>query len=425
MNRNLLLAALAVAGLTGDLLAQGTEAVLKNNSSVQIKLPLELWGVEGPITDLHHQSATFMAQGQSVTIPKTIDGIDVTIGGTSILNNAGNRVPIRAGSIRRLQDFEAHTGDAQLMGATRSLFSLSGGLARDAAVMNTMAANHSALVNGVVGAHTSVLSAARLQAIAEETAAIPAEVTRAANPLAAGPSGSVAGTGYTGGTLKAAGHVYVDAVTGAEYLIPDLDLVVEPAENVLLGTVSSVSLGNGADVPPSFVIGDMLCIMNQDPRFGQELLGFGLLEQTPEAFFTALQPGMAMTAIGYTVGDNVFYAIHVENEELLDPTAEGLVVGVTRWRFDADEVRIDGVTSESAGLTLEVEFRVNGVWSAPDDLGLAPDPAIIGVPGAGAFNYRLRNDPTVPLIDRIRIRAYDADGNRIFNQGYQRAAVDQ
>ena len=415
-----ILALMATACLAGDALAQGTEAVLRDDSVLTIKQPLEIWGVEGPITDLETASATFTAMGQRVTIPRRIDGENVSIGGTNFLNNAGNLIPMRAGQVNRLRDNRvtdlALTGQR---GATRSLYSFSEGLAKDPQSVAQLTHNHRAYVNAVIGAYDGVLPPATIQSIVDETNAL---VSAADAATGLGTVSVPTGAGYSGGTLKAAGHVYVDTLTGEEYLIPDAELVVELAENVLLGKVRAANPGD-ADTPPSLVVGDMLVILNQDERFGQEMLGFGLLPLEKDVFFAGLQPGSDIAIGGYTVGDGVYYATILESETTIDPgaAAEGLVLGVTRWRFDADEVRIEGVTSESAGITLEVEFRINGTWTAPEDMGLLPDPLI---PGAGSFNYRLRNEPDVPDITRIRIRAYDAGGNRIYNEVFIRSQVD-
>lgn len=417
MNRYSALSLLLLAGFAGNATAQGTEAVLKDGALLTIKQPLELWGVEGPIADLHIPSATFSAMGQRVPVPRTIDGENVSIDGTSFLNNAGNLIPMRTNHVNRLRDNQVTgLGATGLMGATRSLYSFSEGLAKDPAAVAQMASNHRAYVNGVIGAYEGVLAPERIQAIVDEADALVA-VADAATGVGAGPV--PAGVGYTGGTLKAAGHVYVNALTGEEHLIPDLGLVVELAENVLLGTVRAVDPGD-AFTPPSLVVGDMLVIMNQDERFGQELLGFGLLPMEPEVFFPQLQPGSAIAVGGYAVGDNVLYGISLEADSVIDPAA-GLVVAVTKWRFDADEVRMIGVTSQFDGISLEVEFRIDGAWTDAEEIALDLDPL---VPGGASFSYRLRDEPDVPLIDRIRVRAYDASGTRIHNEVYNRANVD-
>jgi hypothetical protein len=417
MNRYSTLALLLLAGFTGEAAAQGTEALLKDGTLLTIKQPLQLWGVEGPITDLHAPTSTFSAMGQRVPVPRTIDGENVSIDGTSFLTNAGNLIPMRTNHVNRLRDNQATAlGATGLMGATRSLYSFSAGLAKDPASVAQMTSNHRAYVNGVIGAYEGVLAPERIQAIVDEADALVA-VADAANGVGAGPV--PAGVGYTGGTLKAAGHVYVDALTGEEHLVPDLGLVVELAENVLIGTIRAVDPGD-AFTPPSLLVGDLLVIMNQDERFGQELLGFGLLPMEPEVFFAQLQPGSPIAVGGYAVGDHVLYGISLEAETLIDPAA-GLVVGVTKWRFDADEVRMTGVTSQSDGISLEVEFRIDGAWTDPEDMGLELDPL---VPGGGSFSYRLRDEPDAPLIDRIRVRAYDANGTRIYNEVFNRANVD-
>lgn len=426
MKSSTLLAACALVGVSSGLLAQnGLTATLKDGiTTVQVKLPLEPWGVEGPITHLDTKNAVIVAQGQHCTIPLTIDGLPIGIDGTAVLDGTGERAPIGADNIHLIGDGQAHLGDAELRGGTRSLFSYAIGLQKSVAVMQRMAVNHLNYVQATLPFHLGALSAARQAAMSQEIFSLLSEVQRA--QLGAAPPTSNAGTGYTGGTLKAAGHVFVDPVTGNEYLIPDLGLVVEPAENVLLGPITSFDPGNESSIPTSFVLGDILCIMNQDPRFGGGIHGFGGVPMTAHDFFSNIPADSATTAIGYTVGDNVFYAIEVMNDMVLDPNA-GLVFGIERWEFDdeGNALSMEGGVSDTTGISVSIQFKMSNVggWTPPLAMVVTPDPLM---PTCSQVDFEIENFPgiTVPTIEKIRIRVFKAGQGKVFQEVYDRAAVE-
>ena len=85
MNFKSILAALIVAGMAGDAFAQGSTATLLDGTIVNIKQPLEFFATEGAVWDLDVDTASFTAMGQRVTIPASVDGAAVSLGGTETL----------------------------------------------------------------------------------------------------------------------------------------------------------------------------------------------------------------------------------------------------------------------------------------------------------------------------------------------------
>jgi hypothetical protein len=405
MNLKSFLAALVIAGLAGDALAQGTTATLIDGTILNIKQPLELFATEGPVWDLDTDSASFTAMGQRVTIPSTVDGVSVGLGGTSFLAADGTPTVITAETIDRLLDQNATLRDigGSRLGAARSLFSTVENRRTDAQAPVTrnpdaellMESNYFSYLQACYPAHAAFLPADYLHRAG----------VRGGNEIYPAVSG---------GTLKSAGHVYTDA-SGAEYLIPDLELAVELAENVVGGAIRSIDPGNGADIPPSLVIGELLVILNQDPRFATEVLGLGLQSLPLEVLFTPENIGLEIVVGGYGVGESLMFGMTFENEELVDATAP-LIVTPTTWRFrdSKDLIRIKGVTSSVENVAL---FAL--ILGQELEIPLVAD--LVG----GVFDLRTEGDVNVADVTEVTIEARDTEtGAVLSSETYKRADVE-
>jgi len=193
----------------------------------------------------------------------------------------------------------------------------------------------------------------------------------------------------TGGTLKSAGHVYVDA-QGNEYFVPDIEVVIELAENVSTGVISSIARGNSSR-PDSFVMGDMLVVFNQDPRFGADVLGLADAVIPREVFFNQIAPGQSFCdVIGHMVGEHVMFVQEVLTE-FVDPAA-GIQISADRFviRVAAGEARWRGIIDKPQGVIL---FAVL-IDTAPDGVQTQREfdvPVVIdALTGAGTYDARFR-----------------------------------
>ena len=191
--------------------------------------------------------------------------------------------------------------------------------------------------------------------------------------------------GYAGGTFKTAGHRYQDAA-GVRYLIPDIEVVLELSENVVEGTVTSCHPGNvAAGIPPSFVMDDMMMIMNQDPRFGAEVLG--VIETPVPGDLICDINNTVVASIGHTVGEHVNFVQEVLTEIV---HFNGPVEIVTDRHLITDRV------GDANGETLSI--RAIGMVDKPQNLqGDLNTKLSLTVGSVGADGeYTACVDPTLP-----------------------------
>jgi hypothetical protein len=184
----------------------------------------------------------------------------------------------------------------------------------------------------------------------------------------------------TGGTFKSAGTIYQDA-NGNEHFVPDTEAVIELSENVATGVVRSVARGS-ATRPDSFVIGDMLVIFSQDPRFGADVFGVADAHIPREEFFRQVQAGQTtLDTIGHLVGDHVMF-VHEVLTEMVDRQAP-VVVSLDRPQF-----RIAGARSEA---------RWRGVVDKPEEV----DQFFAVLYSRGLNGAEIRNQIPIALIPNI------------------------
>ena len=306
MQATLRSALLASTFLLGGLAAPGLAqtATLADGRVLSLKTPLELFITEGPIWDINTAARSVTVTGKTVTIPATVNGTPYLIGGTAVTNAAGAIVDgIGAHNFDRLLDENAVGRDVTALqaGAVRSLFSTTENLRQDAlrpvtrnaSVQQQLQANYFATTRDLIPLHPTVLAPdfGSLTGFLQEESA---------------------GWVYpnsSGGTFKSAGHVYLDA-SGNRFLIPDEEAVIELAENVAGGVVTSVHPG-GNGIPPSFTMGNLLVVFNQDPRFAASTIGL-VGTEIPRSIFLQQAVGQEITVVGYMVSEHVLFANEVE-----------------------------------------------------------------------------------------------------------------
>ena len=392
--------------------AQGTTAVLLDGTV--LTTTGELFFTEGPIWDVDVANQTISVVGKTVTIPATVDGVEMLISGSSVTGQDGEAATgIGAANFDRLLDLNAIGRDITdtHAGPARSLFSSTEAGRTDATAPATRDAATQAIIEQNYFDYVQLC-------YRQHAAVLPADFLDKAG-LRGADSSTWQYPGMAGGTLKSAGTVYVDGV-GNEYYVPDVEVVIELSENVAGGIVRSLDLGDPlVGRPASFVIDDLLIIMNQDPRFGADVLGIGEVVINPDVFFSQ-GLGSAIDTIGHTVGEHVLFVQEVLTE-LTDP-AQGLLVTAERWRFrdDANEIRFRGIVGQVGGVNLSA-----GILGNQFPIGLAPDL----LTNTSTYSFRSRNQVNVSLVTAVDLIATIPGGGPtaapLFNETFQRAEVEE
>ncbi len=404
-NRLVSLATVLFAAAALPQAASAQTAVLLDGTVLTQKLPEEPFATEGPIWDVNIPNRQIMVTGKTITIPLTINGVEFLISGSSVLGQDGEAATnIGAANFERISDSHASSigrlpGTVgvglgpERFGPTRSIFSTSEAreinlagptITRDAGAQALIEDHYFDIIEAVYPSHA---------------AALPPDFLAKAGLRGEDVSSWVYPT-TAGGTFKSAGHTYVDPA-GNEYLITDIEAVIELSENVSQGIISSAARGRNG-VPDSFVIDDLLIVFNQDPRFGADVLGLGATEIPRGSFFSQVVPGSTLVdIIGYMVGEHVLFAQEVLTD-MVD-VAAGPAIGVDRVRFrdDRDEARFRGVVVLGDGLDLI------GIFGGQEILiPRAPDL----VTGADSFDARV-NLPGLQTLPTFTLELRDANGN--------------
>lgn len=390
---------LATASLilfAASLTAQGSTAQLADGRILTPVQPPKTFLTEGPITAVNPGSQSFQAQGLTVTIPASVDGTAFEIPGT---NFAG--APISAATMHALLDENAAPGGRDATspmqrGAVRSIYS-SGRLR----LSNTQ------------DAPDQVATRTHLERIRSEIA------TRHVVPVLGTEGVDVPGPAdltppdrfeYSGATLKSAGQIYQDA-QGNRFLIPDLEMALEFAENLVAGPVTSVSTVGDY---PSFVVGQMPVVLNPDPRFhATTITGLAGVSLSPQTFFqqlaaTPLANVNELVAEGYVV-DGVLFAVAIECE-FTDPSLLPIVT-IDRAQFDngKNEIRFRGIVDRPTGLTVRLELLRGEITAATFTAPVVVDPLL-----GGAGDWTVRQRPAAPgglaTVTAVRVTLVNAQG---------------
>ena len=410
---------LSMALVASNAAAQ-SKAVMLDGRVLTQKIPLSHFATEGPIWNLDLKNQGIVVTGRTVTIPRTVNGLALRLSGSSITGKDGTAaLGIGAADFHRLLDRQAITTDRDFrpegpnlgprrIGATRSIFSTTEaqhlspipGVIRDLQAQAAIEENYFSIVKACHAKHASVLPADFL-----ERAGI-----RGSN------SDDWAYPGNAGGTLKSAGTIYTDT-KGKEYLVPDEEVVIELSENVAGGIVRSRARGN-ATTPDSFVIGDMLLVFNQDPRFGADIIGAGGAILSRDTFFEQIGAGVnAPLVIGHMVGEHVMF-VHEIDTTFLDPNGP-LYITADRFqvRQASQEVRWIGAINKPqefdqlfAVLIVRPATRTVKEIRQSFPITITPDPLL----GGATYVARLRAlpgfDTFLPQVTHIQMEARRANG---------------
>lgn len=390
----LMSAAIGIAGFPA--LSHGQVAVLADGTVLQQKMPLETWATEAPLWDIDIAGKTLTAIGQVVTVPASINGVPFGIDGTQIIAANGEELGmIDAAQFDRLSDTFAVTRDALFLspcptcgptrlGPVRSIFSTSearttaiGILDRDPNTQRLIEDNFFRIALNCFLAHRQVLPADFLGRIGIRNA----QGQYPTNPFQLPPRTYWRYPHNSGGTMKSAGHIYVD-LAGNEYRIPDVGMVVELAENVTIGRIRSFQAGS-ATLPPSFVVNDALVILNPDPRIMMHAIGVGGATISPEVLMEGLGNGVEVAVVGYMVSDHILFGIELELANFWHPSM-GIVVSADRFsaRADRGELRWRGILAPPEGKTL---------WTVIGKQEFAVPFIVDPVTGVGRYDMRLED----------------------------------
>jgi len=371
MTRNTLIATLASLALASPAFSQFAE--LQNGTVLVSKAPAQLWSFEGPIWNIDYNNFGIEVMGHTVTIPESFNGEPFTLIGTEIISTDGQSFGgISVSEFDRLSDLNALVRDVVVasscdecgplrMGPVRSIYSSSearsasvGGTDRSPEIQRIIEDNYFNLGINLYARYMDVLPVSWLGKLGVRNA----QGQYPTSPFQLPPRAYWKYPATTGGTLKAAGSVYVD-IDGNEYLIPDPDACfIEFAENVVVGVVGEVRRGDEL-TPDSFMMGNMLVTMNPDPRIELAFLGIGGAQMSQQSMFELIEAGAVpeLTVGGYQVGEHMLFATVLEGEGLYHPSM-GIVVTADRFdvRIDRGEIRFRGVLAPPDGYTLWAEI---------------------------------------------------------------------
>jgi hypothetical protein len=377
--------------------ASSAQVILFNGTTVTQKLPVEIFLTEGPIWDIDIPGRTLTAVGQVIQIPASIDGVPFTLEGTEKLSpNGATLGSITAADFDRLSDINAVGRDLvntsagedvgpYRLGPVRSIFSTSearsnvvGALDRSPATQRVIEDNYFRILINLFNVHQSVLSAEFLGRCGVRTA----QGQYPTNPFQLPPRTHWKYPHSTGGTLKSAGTIYVDAA-GNEYRIPHDGCVIELAENVTAGKVRSMQ--KGSDLTPiSFVVNETIVTLNPDPRIETKILGIAGREVDPSILAASLQVGDEVVIVGYLVGEHMLFGIEIDAPTLYVESM-GIIVSADRFtaRVDTGLLRWRGQLYPTAGKTLWVQLA--------GSKELIPVPFVVD-PANGIGTYDMRLD---------------------------------
>ena len=358
------------------------------------KIPLSPFATEGPIWDLDLANQGIVVTGKTVTIANTVNGEPLLITGSSVLGQDGEALTgIGAADFDRLNDANAMVRDVDTaavgenlgprrLGPTRSIFSPTEGRRNAADAPGLL---RDSVTQAAIEQNFFQIAQLCYEANAD---ALPADFLNRAG-LRGDDAANWTYPSSSGGTLKSAGHVYVDSA-GNEYFVPDIEVVIELAENVAEGVVTSAVRGDGTR-PDSFVIGDLLLIFNQDPRFGADVLGRAEAVIPREEFFKQVVTGETnLPVIGHMVSEHVMFVQEVLSP-FVDPAAE-IVITADRFTFrgpNVTEARWRGVVDKPTGLRL-VAVMIQTIGGQETRREFNVPMTIDPLTGEGGYDARIR-----------------------------------
>jgi len=431
-----LIASAAAFAAAGMALAQ--TAVLANGRTVTMVIPQETFSIEGPMWNVDTINKQLIGTGFNVTIPATLNGEPFTLGNTQIVN--GEEVSLGAittATFDRLLDVNAATRDRVFntagfagpirLGPARSLFSTSeargeatANLVRSPIVQKQMEDNYFFQARNAFAQYPAgILPASFLGMIGirTETGAFPT------NNNQLPPRRFWRYPSMSGSTLIAQGSVYQDA-QGNRYNIPDFLVKgafahVILAENVCIGNLRAAAIGN-FQTPDSFVIGNTLILMNQDPRMPFDILGIANSPVSREYFTTGVPAGTFVAAVGHMIGEHVMMAEMIDvTADVFDPAVGSWMSVIDRtWSFRAGRgLSYSGTLVPADTTTLSYQYgnTINGVWTPVGfEVSMQNDLIVDPLTNSSKFVIRDQNpniDPTT--VREIKFIIRDVNTNEI------------
>jgi len=395
--------------------AMAQSAVLHDGRVVTLVQPQELFSVEGPAWNIDVPNRAVICNGIRVTIPSTVNGQRVTIGGSQIVGpNDEVLDEISADTFDRLLDVNAATRDRVFdtagacgtirLGPARSTFCTSEargepvqGLTRAPIIQKQIEDNYFFLARNAFAQYPpGVLPANFLGMIGirNETGQYPT------SPNQLPPRRFWRYPTMSSATFIAQGSVYEDA-QGNRFNVPDVTIkdyyaTLIHAENIVIGNVRGKAVGN-FQTPDSFVIGNTLVLMNQDPRMAMDIVGLGGAPVGREFFVTALEAGMSVAVEGHMLGDHVLQA-EVLDVPLFDPANVAwvsILPATWSWR-NGQGLSYRGELVPASSSRLSVQYGVNDVFTGPE---ISLQNALIVDPVLDTARFDVRNqiggDPVV------------------------------
>jgi hypothetical protein len=106
------------------------------------------------------------------------------------------------------------------------------------------------------------------------------------------------------------------------------------AENIAIGNLKAAAIGNW-NTPDSFVLGETLVVMNQDPRMPCQIIGLAGSPVSKEYFTTQVAAGTLVAAEGHMIGEHVMFAEIIDvSADVYDPTSGAWMnILPNSWRF--------------------------------------------------------------------------------------------
>ena len=376
----------SAAALCAAAIALGQSAVLHDGRVVTLVQPLETFSIEGPMWNIDVANKQIIGTGYRVTIPATLNGQPFTMGNTQIVNNeAVNIGEITTATFDRLLDVNAATRDRVFdtagaagtirLGPARSLFSTSesrgvatADLVRAPTTQKQIEDNYFFQARNAFAQYPpGILPAGFLGMIGirTETGGFPT------NNSQLPPRRFWRYPSMSGATFIAQGSVYQDQ-QGNRFYIPDFQVKgffahVILAENICIGNLRAAAIGN-FQTPDSFVVGNTLVLMNQDPRMPMDILGIAQSPVSREYFTTQVPVGNFVAVVGHMIGEHVMMAEVIDvTADVYDPAVGPWMNIIPRtWGYRAGRgVSYSGelVPADSTLLSVQYGNTVGGVWT--------------------------------------------------------------
>lgn len=411
----------SLATLSAATVALSQTAVLHDGTVVTLKAPLESFVIEGSIWNIDAPNRQIFAGGSRVTIPATLNGVEFVLGNTQIVNHEEVSLgEITAATFDRLTDTNAvlrdyvqdTNGEAGTIrfGPARSMYSTSEargavapGLDRSPQTEKSIEDAYFFLVRNAYAMYPAGTLPENFLGkigIRTETGGYP--VPNSPPP----PRRFWRYPASNGATLLAAGSVYVDA-KGVEYKIPDFPTKgyfahVIIAETVLIGNLVASAVGN-PNTPDSFVIGETLVLLNQDPRMPMDIIGIAGAPLSREWVAANAPVGSFVAVVGHGIGEHVMFGEAIEVDGAFDPAVGGwvgLIDGATRFT-PGRGLQFRGTVVPVAGNSLTYQYGSNDVFTGPV---LSLNAVLVIDPLSDSATFNVRDDLLADPVLRRQIR---------------------